>query len=209
MSALSQAVDDPEDLLEDERGEAERGLVEQHEARSQEQGAPHLEHLLLSAREIGGALVAGLAEHREDLVDAFDVALEGGRARPDVGPEEQVLLDGHEGKDVPALRDVRDPAAEQFGRGLVRHVLAGEADSPLTDGQEPEERLEDRGFTSAVGADDRDDLPGLDSQRHAPEDLHLPVTGVDVLDLEQGHRLPPEVRVDRPASQGSLILNTS
>ncbi len=86
----------------------------------------------------------------------------------------------------------------------VGDVLAGEADATLAGGQEPEDRLEHGGLAGSVGADDRDDLPGLDPEGHAAEDLHLPVAGVDVLDLEQGHALPPEVRVQHQRIVGDL-----
>ena len=186
LAEPAQVADDPEDLPEDEGREPEGRLVEQQEPRPEQQGAAHLQHLLLPARQIGGPLPARLAEHREGLVDALDVAIELRRARPDVRAEPQIRLDRHQREDVPPLGDVGDSAPEQRGRGLVRDLLAGEVDVSLTDRQESEERLEDRGFARSVGADDRDHLPGLDAKRHALQDLHLPVAGVDVPDLQQG-----------------------
>ena len=47
--ALVEVADDLEDLLDDERREAERWLVEQEQARAAHQGAGDGEHLLLAA----------------------------------------------------------------------------------------------------------------------------------------------------------------
>ena len=52
---LSRAQD-LEQLLDDQRREAERGLVEQHQARPQHQRAADRQHLLLAARQRAGLL---------------------------------------------------------------------------------------------------------------------------------------------------------
>ena len=49
-----------EDLLDDERREAERGLVEQEQLRPAHQRAGDGEHLLLAARQRAAALVHAL-----------------------------------------------------------------------------------------------------------------------------------------------------
>ena len=58
--------DDLEDLLDDERREPERGLVEQQQLRPAHQRARDGEHLLLAARQRAAALVQALLEARED-----------------------------------------------------------------------------------------------------------------------------------------------
>src|SRR5262245_35957252 len=54
LTEPAEALDDAEDLLEHERRQAERGLVEQDEPRLEEQRPRHLQHLLLAAGEIAG-----------------------------------------------------------------------------------------------------------------------------------------------------------
>src|SRR6059036_2279077 len=188
----SEALDDAEDLLEDERGQTERWLVEQDQPRLEEKRSRHLEHLLLTAGEVAGPLPARLAQRRKGLVEILDLSVELGRARPRVGPEQEVLLHRHEGKDVPSLRDVRHTAAQELGRGPIRDVLVAEEHSALTGGQKTEHRLEYGRLPRPVGADDRDDLTGLDPEGHALQDLELAVSGVEVAHFEEGHRHLPK-----------------
>ena len=49
LAATPEIPDDPEDLLEDERGQAQGRLIEEHEPRPEQEGAAHLQHLLLAA----------------------------------------------------------------------------------------------------------------------------------------------------------------
>ena len=54
-----------EDVLDHDRREAERGLVEHDEARLPHQAAGDRQHLLLAARQRAGELPAPLGEARE------------------------------------------------------------------------------------------------------------------------------------------------
>ena len=65
--------DDLEDLLDDERRQAERRLVEQQEARPAHQRARDREHLLLAARQRAAALALALLEDREQREDALEI----------------------------------------------------------------------------------------------------------------------------------------
>ena len=65
---------------------------------------------------------------------------------------------------------------------------------PVRGGVEAGDRAQRRRLAGAVGADQRDDLALLDRQRDALERLDVAVVGVDVLDLEQRHRLSPASR---------------
>src|SRR2546427_1312531 len=192
LAEPSEALDDAEDLLEDERGQAERRLVEQDQPRLEEKRSRHLEQLLLTTGEVAGPPAARLAQDGKRLVELLDLSVELGRARPRVSAEQEVLLHRHERKDVPPLRDVRHAAAQELGRGPIRDVLAAEEHPALTGGQKTEYRLEYGRLPRPVGADDRDHLAGLDAERHALEDLELAVSGVEVAHLEQGHRHLPK-----------------
>src|SRR5262245_4813680 len=63
---------DLEDLVDDGRGKAERGLVEQEQARPRHERAPDGHHLLLAAGERAGELPPTLAQDRERRVDALE-----------------------------------------------------------------------------------------------------------------------------------------
>src|SRR5437870_3201290 len=58
-----------QDRLHDARGQAERRLVEDEQARGRHQRATDGDHLLLAARERTHELAAALAQDREDRVD--------------------------------------------------------------------------------------------------------------------------------------------
>ena len=64
-----------EDLAHDQRRKPERRLVEQEHARLRHHRATERQHLLLTAGERSGLLLAALEEAREELEHAGEVAL--------------------------------------------------------------------------------------------------------------------------------------
>ena len=79
--------------LHEQRREAERRLVEQQQPRPRHERARDREHLLLAARERAGALLAALAQAREQLEHALAVRCDPGAVLAQVGAELEVLLD--------------------------------------------------------------------------------------------------------------------
>src|SRR2546425_6401556 len=108
QALLVQPGEDLEDLADDDRGEAERGLVEHEQARPGDQRAAEREHLLLAARERAGRLCAPLAELREVAEHPRGVVLEAVAAAARVGAEAEVLPDGELADDPAPLGYVRD-----------------------------------------------------------------------------------------------------
>jgi len=76
LLASVQFADRREDLAHDERGETERGLVEEQEARARHQRAGDRQHLLLAARERAAALVDAFLQAREKAKDALAILSE-------------------------------------------------------------------------------------------------------------------------------------
>src|SRR5206468_8296177 len=114
--------DDLEDLVDDLRRQAERGLVEQQEARHRHQRPPDRDHLLLAARERAGELSPALAQDGESGEDALE-ALGAPRAcRGRVAADLEVLLDRHRREEAAAFGDERDPAAAELVRGDRRQI---------------------------------------------------------------------------------------
>ena len=66
MPSRVDALDQREQLFDQERGEAERRLVEDQEPGLGHQAAPDREHLLLAAGQRAGALALPFGEPRED-----------------------------------------------------------------------------------------------------------------------------------------------
>src|SRR5690242_1973366 len=97
-AALLERADRAPDLLDDDRRQSFRRLVQQQEARARTQDAPDGEHLLLTAGELGPLASAPLGEVRKERVDLLD----GESAVAHLRRQQQVLLDVETGKD-PAL----------------------------------------------------------------------------------------------------------
>ena len=76
LFALVERVDGGENLLHQERREAERGFVEQEQPRPRHQRAADRQHLLLAARQRAAALAEPLLEAREQREHALEVVVE-------------------------------------------------------------------------------------------------------------------------------------
>src|SRR5262245_57935396 len=105
-----EVAEHPEQFLRDDGREAERRLVEQHEARPAHERTRDGEHLLFAAAHAPRQLTAAVGEAREHRVPTlgvrFDLAVTA-RVRAEV----QVLVDGQIGKRAATLRYVRDARA--------------------------------------------------------------------------------------------------
>src|SRR5262249_57888334 len=107
--------------LDQDRSEALERLVEQDDARIEDQGAADREHLLLAARELVAEIAAALLEPRKQLVDARL----GPRAGPGHGGE--ILLDRERFEDVALLRHPADAGMGPLIRAQPPGVAAIEA----------------------------------------------------------------------------------
>ena len=124
MPARLDLGDDPLDLLDDHRGKALIGLVEQQELQVAGQRAGDRQHLLLAARERRGFLPAALGQTREMLVDALERPADG---LGDLG-QDQILLDGQPADDAPVLRHQLEAGLGRLVRLHRVQRLAGEPD---------------------------------------------------------------------------------
>src|SRR6185295_6355928 len=99
---LVDLLDRREHLLDEDRREAERGLVEQQQSRLGHERPPDRKHLLLAAGQRPALLGDPLAETGEERQDAVDVGLD----RLEIAGERahlQVLEDGQPGEDPATL----------------------------------------------------------------------------------------------------------
>ena len=175
-AAVAQFLQDVEGLQHHQRRQADRGLVDQHQLRIEQQAAGDFELLLLAARQRRGLLRGLLAQHRKFVERGFDprrqvgdVAAGGDRAELDIVAHRQFR------KDVAALRHVADAGGQQFALAQAGDVASLEDDLAFAQFQQAEDRLEHGGFAGAV----RPDHGGDRSRRHreggAVEDRHLAV----------------------------------
>ena len=120
---VAEVAQEGEDLPDEDRGQPDRGLVDEEEPRLEQHGAADLEHLLLAAAEVAGLGVGLLAEMAFSAHDDADLrALTAPGAIPEciawaVLPRERVLRD--------YTLELLHALAPQLDRHDLRRVLAG------------------------------------------------------------------------------------
>ena len=120
MPGLVDLDHDLEDLLDEDRREAHRRLVEQQQLRARHQRAADRAHLLLAARHRPGLLRPTLVQTREQLEDAVHVLLEVLPVRALERAHLEVLGHGHPREQPPPLGALGDPALDDLVRRRVR-----------------------------------------------------------------------------------------
>ena len=176
------------DILDRQRREAERDLVEQQQARVGYQRAPDRGRLLLASGQRRGALVAQPREHREGLDHGLD--------RPAAGPfalrgDPQVLLDRERREEPPTLGDQRDPHLHAAVGGDAGDVGAVEADRARARPVGAGDRTQKRRLAGAVGADQRHGLPLGDAEGEVADRLEQAVAQRQMVERQQAHAAAP------------------
>src|SRR3989442_11833331 len=103
---------DAEDLASDERREAERGLVEEEQARPQHERAPDREHLLLAPGEAPGGLTPSPPPHRKIGVDPRQAPPRPARPAPRIDAQPEIFLHRELHGRPPPLPPVPDSQAD-------------------------------------------------------------------------------------------------
>src|SRR5438093_2716994 len=113
-----------EDLLDEDRGDAEGGLVQHEKPRLGHEGAANGTHLLLPAGERAGKLARSLAEDGEEIQHIGEALRLRGPRRRGMRPQEQVLAHGHEREEASPLGHLHDAVADAIVGGDTREILA-------------------------------------------------------------------------------------
>ncbi len=160
-----------EEFVDDDRGEAFGGLVEQEETGVEDQGAGDGEHLLLAAGELVAHVAAAFLEAGEHGVGGLDGPGAG------AGDGGEVLLDGEGAEDVALLRDPAD-AGGGAALGAERgEVGAGEADGAAEAAGDAGDGVDEGGLADAVAAEDGEGFSLCEAERDAVEDGGSAVAG--------------------------------
>lgn len=113
--------------------------------------------MLFSARKRAAALAASALEDREKRIDprkiTFEVAVYGSRRT-----HLQVFEDRHAWENAPAFGRLRNFHPHDFMGLQMRNIAALEDNSSFARLRSPTDGHHQRGFSSAVRADDRDDF---------------------------------------------------
>ena len=173
--------------LEDERSEAEAHLVDHQQTRPRCEPSGDREHLLLATRQQTGLALRERGELGEDLEHLCR-----GIATT-AGAETDVLLHAEIEEQRSIFRNEDTPkratalCVHRFDLTAAHPDLAAERREETACGEQR------RGLAGAVRAQQSDDFPLRDMQRHAAHDRELSVTGDQVANGEQlARRAPPE-----------------
>ena len=112
------------------------------------------------------------SQAREDPAD-FDRAA--APATPSFGAistDSKMLVDRHVPEEPAPVGDETHPARGPDLRSEILHSFAIEKDLAALPREKSLKSLEQRGFPRAVGAEDRQDLSGVDGEAHSGEDGH-------------------------------------
>src|SRR5712691_6968473 len=195
-------LDDAEDLLDGRRREPERRLVEHQQPWAADERAGEREHLLLSAAERAGLLVAAVLQPWEVLEDAWSFLAERAPLAADVGPHAEVLPDAELREQATPLGNVRDAGPRDGVRSPASDLLPREDDLAAAVAHRPGDRTQRRGLSGPVCPEQGDDLPFGDRQRDAVQRLDRPVARLDAAQLKQRRHFPlpgmPRLRPDSP-----------
>ena len=133
------------------------------------------------------------AQHAFQPGRAIGLAAVGG-----VGAHLQVFHHGHAREDPPALGRLRDAQPRDLVRRHVGDVAAVEQDLARAGARPAEDRHHQRRLAGAVGADQRDDLAGVDVEIDALQRLDLAVGGAQRRGSRAGamQRSRPDLRLD-------------
>ena len=139
-------------FLDDDRREPFERLVEQHDARIEDQRAGDRQHLLLAAGELVAEIAAALGQPREQRVDLVE--------RPRSRPRDRghVLLDRERPEDVALLRHPADAGMRALVRAQPGDVAAVEPDGAAEMAGDADDRVDQRGLAHAVAAEQRQRL---------------------------------------------------
>ena len=164
------------DLLEhrinQERGEAGRGLVEEQHRGLGHQRARHRHHLALAAGHRVDLLAAALGESGKEGVHCVKAAIERS-VRSGSQAHLQIFRNRKTGKNILPLRHVADAAPRDNAGTQAGDGLSGEHDPSRLGRDQAEDRFHQRRLARAVGSDDSDDLSRREGDRYALEDVDL------------------------------------
>src|SRR5712691_3614864 len=128
------------------RGETERGLIEQEQARLRHERAPDREHLLLAAGERARRLLEPLAQDGKYRADPFERFGTPRARRAPVAAELEVLAHAHSGKEPPPLGHDGDAFTAERVAWQLRELAAIEPQRAGLDAVQAGDRVDERGF---------------------------------------------------------------
>ena len=168
---LGDRADRRDQAVDHDRGEPERQLVDDHEARMGDERLGEHDHLLLAAGQRARRVVEALLELGEQLERALAAGVGLGRSaacrsrragsRPTVSSGSSRRPSGTIAMPAPRIRSGRRPAKSASSSSTL----------PADRLEDPADRQHQAGLAGAVGAEQRGHLAGRDLERHLAHDV--------------------------------------
>ena len=178
-------MNDGEDLIGDERGQAQTRLVEEQQARLGHQGPSHGEHLLLAAGKGAGQLRVALTKFGEALIDFLQarrllllVQAQG------QGAELQILVHRQVGEHLPPFRREGEALTDHAGRRAAGEIATIEKDAPGRRLDQSHQTLEQGTLAGAVGPDQGYRVAGGHLEADVEEGLGGPIMSGEIGDCQ-------------------------
>ena len=177
-----------EDLLRDQRREAERGLVEQQQPRPAHQRARDRQHLLLAAGQRAAALAQALLQARQQRRDTRSRSCAKCARSPTTAPICRFSSTVMRGKMRRPSGDcaMRSRAISWVGSWVMS--LPVEGDRAVARARVAADRHHQRRLAGAVGADQRDDLAVVHVEVDAAQRRDVAVVGLDAAHGQEERR---------------------
>src|SRR6266566_872281 len=184
-AGLMHLLDDLEAPFDQDRRQAHRRLVHQQQLRACHQRATHRNHLLLAPGQSAGELAASFVQEREERVDPLEVLLASFRVPDEIRTHLEVLQHRHRPEEPAVLGNDRHPLPDPVARVAAGHFLAPKFDGAVARLYEAKDRLQRRGLSRGVAAEERHELAFANIQIQVLEDVDLPVVRVDVRQAQE------------------------
>src|SRR5215471_10922454 len=195
-------VDSPkvlEDRPDDDRGQAETGLVQHEEPRTGHQATSNRAHLLLAPRQRPRELALALPQTWKELEHPVERLSPPLASLDGPGADLEVLPDGHGRKKLPTFRHVGDATSHNLGGGEAAESLSSELDGSGPEWKEAGDCPEGGRLARPVASDQGDHLALVHLERGLVDGRHVAVAHLEAVKPEQdGHTLPR----GRPRSPG-------
>lgn len=155
---MVQFPDRCKNVVDNDRRKTHRRFVQQQKLRLCHDRPSHCQHLLLTTGKASALLISALCQPGEQLIDFIQFRLDVIALLPTIRTHQQVFVYRHITEDLAAFRDLNhatlhDPCAVDFSAQL----LTFESNASLI-GHQSGDAAEQRRFSCAICADDRDDL---------------------------------------------------
>src|SRR3954454_18028365 len=101
--------------------------------------------------------------------------------------DQEIFLNAQCWENPASLRNQAHPAANSLERRVVGDFFALEHDLAAARWREADDRIDQRGFSDTVTAEQTENLALLELERQSLQDVGVAVVGVNVLNFEDRH----------------------